>query len=161
MTCHLYLRIDCYRLGAATMTITESGGKSAIIAFPATTGYRLYHGDDTDNTTDGVLPADGGTIAVGPKLRYLLNTAGLDYTYAVAWNATTGQYSITQTGGGTFALTFSTHGEAGERMRRILGMDGDHSTASSQSSDQACRFWMSFTGGRSNDGDRQPLDGFV
>lgn len=157
MTVHLYARIDCYRLGAHSMTVTESSGGSALIALTATTGSRFYHGDSTHNTGDGKLPTDGGTVALCPKLTSLLNSAGLANTYAVSWAPTTGKITIARsTGTATFSLTFSTLSDAGERMRLLLGFDGDQSSATTHTSDQSCRFWYAFDGAETDDSGRQP-----
>lgn len=156
MTVWLYARFDCYRLGAHSMTVTESSGGTALIALPAAATARFYHGDSTDNTGDGRLPSDGGTINLGAYLQSLLNSAGLANTYTVTWAPTTGLYTIARaTGTATFSLTFSTLSAAGERMRRVIGFSADQSTATTHTSTQSCWYWYAFDGAASADTGRQ------
>lgn len=157
MTVHLYARIDCYRLGAHSVLVTESSGATALIALPQATSARFFHGDVTHNTGDGRLPTDGGTVALCPYVKSLLNSAGLANTYGVTWNPTTGKITIARTSGSaTFSLTFSTLGEAGERARLLYGFDGDQTTATTHTSTQACYFWFAFNGAETEDSGRQP-----
>lgn len=153
-------RMDFAVLGIATMTVAVTAGGSAAISFTATTTYRLYHGDATDDTDDGVAPANEGTDCLGVVLAALLNAAGLGGTWTVTFAPTTGLYTIARDSG-TFTLTFS--GDAGTNMRRVLGHDGNRTAAASQVSNQPVWYWYIFPGAESDDSARQPNEnrGFI
>lgn len=162
MTTYYLSRWDCYRLGAMSVTVTESVAGAVLIAFTATTENRFYHGDATDNTEDGTLPADGGTRCFGVALQTALNTTGvLANTYTVTFAATTGLYTIARaTGSATFALTFSSLSAAGRRMRQALGFSGDKSAGTTFTSDRAPYFFLAPAGGRTDDSGRQRVAAF-
>lgn len=153
---HLYSRIDHYVIGAAAMTVAVTAGGSALISFPATTSYRLYHGDATHNTADGVAPVNEGTDCVGVVLAALLNAAGLGGVWTVTWDRLVGAYAIARDSG-TFTLSFDTD-DVGVRMRRMLGHSGNRSAAASIVSNQPCWYWFPFPRGWSDDSGRQALE---
>lgn len=163
MTCVYASRFACRRIGAMSVTVTESVAGAVTFTASADESHSFYHGDSTDDTSDGIPVADDGSLCFGVWLEDKLNADGtLLNTYTVAFAPTTGLYTISRaTGSATFALTFSTLGAAGTRMRQALGFDGDQSTATSQTSDICPRYWLICGGDRAEYSDRQPSNEVV
>lgn len=141
----IYSRFDTLQIGTLKVYVTESSGGSATITLSEATSRRYYHGDSTHLTEDGQLPANGGTATFGPALATALNAAGLANTYSVTWNASTGRYTVARaTGTATFNLYFSVPGDAGTRMRRILGYSADKTGGTSYAGDFSPWYWQRF-----------------
>lgn len=143
MTQALFQAWDHRSFGTATINWTDTSGATSVSVTSASIGTSGSAGLFSHSAFVSVDPKDRGAVrnlgfaALAPFLQTTMDAAS-GQTITVTFSEATQAYTLTATTGAVFSLTFV--GDAGTRMRQLLGFTGNKTGAMSYTSDCRPRF---------------------